>query len=238
MEIIAKVLYGSQNYGLSTPKSDEDYKLIVRPTFDDLYCGRNLNEKRQLPSNFDPEHYSTMDIRKWFSLIQKGNINAVEYLFSSNFEYIQPSPIFISCVEAARKLYHKGWLNNAWPTFFASVEGSILNTLKRMGTGRKTLARVYYYRAMLDYLVLYEGVMTSDTWSSYLVTKYPAKIRFTDYGNELARTTTIEDIKENFEKIKGLSQQYIRPRPELEEEMNELQIRVYNYIKGEIVNEH
>ena len=30
-EFVAKVLYGSQNYGLDTPESDRDYKWIEVP---------------------------------------------------------------------------------------------------------------------------------------------------------------------------------------------------------------
>lgn len=32
MKILAKILYGSQNYGIDNEDSDKDYKMIVIPT--------------------------------------------------------------------------------------------------------------------------------------------------------------------------------------------------------------
>ena len=44
MREVARVLYGSQNYGLDTPESDRDYKVLMCPEFDDLYHGRKLEK--------------------------------------------------------------------------------------------------------------------------------------------------------------------------------------------------
>ena len=46
---LAKVLYGSQNYGLDGEDSDRDYKLVLCPGFDELYegkmCKKNIGEQ-------------------------------------------------------------------------------------------------------------------------------------------------------------------------------------------------
>ena len=38
--IVCLVLQGSQNYGLDTPSSDIDTKLIITPTFEDIAMNR------------------------------------------------------------------------------------------------------------------------------------------------------------------------------------------------------
>lgn len=231
MKIVAKVLYGSQNYGLAALESDEDFKLMMLPSFDDLYCGRNLNEKRMTPTGYDRDHYSTLDVRYWFELLKKGNVNAVEYLFSTNFECYDESLRLL--VEDARQLYREGYAKNVWATFFSSAEGVALNALKRNGVTKKTLSRAYYYVSLLSYMLLHNAEMDFDTWRSYDVTALAREVRFNDFGDLMVQHVDEAQMKEVFELMR---KPYFVVDHNLKECMNELQKNVYNYVKGEIIN--
>lgn len=73
-------LYGSQNYGLDTPASDVDSKIIVLPSFRDLILNRKpVSHVLNLP---DGEHCEVKDIRLMFDCFKKQNINFLEILFT------------------------------------------------------------------------------------------------------------------------------------------------------------
>lgn len=234
MEILAKIRYGSQNYGLDTPDSDEDFKLIVRPTFDDLYHGRNLNEKKYLPEDCDPDHYSLMDIRKWFELLKKGNFNAIEYLFSnesdtsSNYE-------FFRCIDCAISLYKDGYLNNVWHSFFKSVYGNVIHALKRDGITYKTLSRAYYVHALIGYLFLNDNKMTRNIWDSPLVR---LEARYVRFEQPYIGDVTIEYVEKKFHMLEAAILPTLKePDENLNSQMNQLQDLVYNYIKGALIKD-
>lgn len=72
-------LYGSQNYGLDTEKSDVDTKCIVLPTNRDLILGR---EPISCELDVDGEICCVKDIRAMNQNFLKGNINFLEILFT------------------------------------------------------------------------------------------------------------------------------------------------------------
>lgn len=73
-------LYGSQNYGLETSKSDVDTKIIILPSFEDLILNRKpISSTLVLPNN---EHCDVKDIRLMFECFKKQNINFLEILFT------------------------------------------------------------------------------------------------------------------------------------------------------------
>ena len=78
------VLQGSQNYQLeiNTPEyqSDVDTKSIVLPSFDDFVRGRQPVSVTHVREN--DEHIDIKDIRNYFDLIKKQNMNIVETLFT------------------------------------------------------------------------------------------------------------------------------------------------------------
>lgn len=80
-DIIFKILTGSHNYNLNTPKSDRDYKYFVFPDFDDLYSCRQYTLNYTSPD----EDYAVYDIRKLPMLLWKANLNFIEVLFSQEF---------------------------------------------------------------------------------------------------------------------------------------------------------
>lgn len=75
-------LYGSQNYGLDTEGSDIDTYAIVFPTAEMIAYNKELDNKE---SEFDGGKLVYMDIRKFFSLLLKGNPNALEIMESEYF---------------------------------------------------------------------------------------------------------------------------------------------------------
>lgn len=79
-QIFGIFLQGSQNYGLDTPQSDVDTKLIVIPTFDDIVRNRKPISTTHIREN--DEHIDIKDVRLFFNLFLKQNMNILEVLFT------------------------------------------------------------------------------------------------------------------------------------------------------------
>ena len=81
-KIALVALTGSHNYNLDGPESDEDYKVFVIPTFEDLY--NNTMFSTQIQSG--KMDFACHDIRQLGRLIWKSNLNFLEVLMSVQFE--------------------------------------------------------------------------------------------------------------------------------------------------------
>ena len=83
-------LQGSQNYGLDTPFSDVDTKLIVTPSLHDIIMNKQAVSTTHVREN--NEHTDFKDIRLMFGTFRKQNLNFLEILFTDYFvlnpEYI------------------------------------------------------------------------------------------------------------------------------------------------------
>ena len=83
-------LQGSQNYGLETPFSDVDTKLIVTPSLHDIIMNKQAVSTTHVREN--NEHTDFKDIRLMFGTFRKQNLNFLEILFTDYFvlnpEYI------------------------------------------------------------------------------------------------------------------------------------------------------
>lgn len=79
-QIVCIALQGSQNYGLQTPGSDIDTKLILTPSLNDLIFNRKPVSTTHIRDN--NEHTDWKDIRLMFQVFRKQNLNAIEILFS------------------------------------------------------------------------------------------------------------------------------------------------------------
>lgn len=74
-------LQGSQNYGMADENSDIDSKLLLIPSLDDLvFNKRAVSHTIEMPDN--QEHIDCKDIREYFKIFRKSNINFVEILFT------------------------------------------------------------------------------------------------------------------------------------------------------------
>lgn len=89
--IIGIFLQGSQNYGLETPKSDVDTKLIVTPTFDEVVLNKKPISTTHVRAN--NEHTDLKDIRLMLATFRKQNLNFIEILFTP---YAWVNPLFES----------------------------------------------------------------------------------------------------------------------------------------------
>ena len=85
--IVCLILQGSQNYGLDTPNSDIDTKLIVTPTFKDLVFNRKPYSTTHIREN--EEHIDFKDVRLYLETFRKQNLNFLEILFTP-YKIINP----------------------------------------------------------------------------------------------------------------------------------------------------
>ncbi len=80
-DVWVTMLYGSQNYGLSTPESDVDTKTMVFPSVNDVVLGKKMTSlDLVLPS--DGSLNNVKDYRGMFQNYLKGNINFLETLYT------------------------------------------------------------------------------------------------------------------------------------------------------------
>lgn len=73
-------LQGSQNYGLADEDSDIDSKLLTMPSMRELVLNEKPLNKVHIMEN--DEHCDMKDVREYFKIFRKSNINFVEILFT------------------------------------------------------------------------------------------------------------------------------------------------------------
>ncbi len=102
-QIVGLFLQGSQNYGLDTPNSDIDTKLIVVPTFREIALSHQPVSTTHIRAN--NEHIDFKDIRLYMETFRKQNLNFLEILFTDYF--IIPSayyPTWMKLVERREEI--------------------------------------------------------------------------------------------------------------------------------------
>lgn len=78
--IVGIFYQGSGNYGLDTPTSDVDTKLIITPTFHDLAMNKQPVSTTHVRAN--DEHIDFKDVRLYIQTFRKQNLNFLEILFT------------------------------------------------------------------------------------------------------------------------------------------------------------
>ena len=71
---------GSYNYDMDTEYSDIDSKLLVIPSLEQLVSGRRINKLYCMKDN--GEHVEVKDIRNYFDVLPRQNVNFVETLYA------------------------------------------------------------------------------------------------------------------------------------------------------------
>lgn len=72
---------GSQNYGMSDEESDLDSKMLLIPSLKDIVLNEKpISHTLEMPDN--QEHVDCKDVRDYFKIFRKSNINFVEILFT------------------------------------------------------------------------------------------------------------------------------------------------------------
>lgn len=200
MKEVGRVLYGSQNLGLDGPDSDKDYKVLMTPSFDDLYFARKA-DKNNLSSELDDEHYSVMDVRKFDSLVRNGNPNTLEMLFSLEKHLDARLQAYF---EEAQLLYSKGFLVLVAYNFFAATKGLVFNTLKRYGVNRKSASRALFWYYFLKVLPEHDFKVDKDSW-------FFLNARETRFNSEVAlpSLSTLETMFDNVEVEFNKGQKYV-----------------------------
>lgn len=193
MKELAQILIGSQNYNLDGPDSDFDYKVIMMPEFEDLYNNKQVS-KADLPSSYDPEHYSVMDARTFAKRLYEGNFNAIELVFSTMYT---GTGEFIAYLNDAMSLYSKGYVWYVWNNFTRVVKALIYNSFDRYGINRKTASRAIFMTNFIKYIADNNFVISGKTWSDPKVWKYAREVRF----NEAIPLPTKEELEENLERV-------------------------------------
>jgi predicted nucleotidyltransferase len=81
--VLGIFLYGSQNYGFATEKSDVDSRVIIFPTFEEFCLQKDWVSKTIELEN--GEHIDIKDIRLFRENLLKQNINFMENLFTEYY---------------------------------------------------------------------------------------------------------------------------------------------------------
>lgn len=76
-------LQGSQNYNLDDENSDIDSKLLILPSLEDIVLNKQAISKTFIMEN--DEHCDVKDVREYFKIFRKQNINFVEILFTDYY---------------------------------------------------------------------------------------------------------------------------------------------------------
>ncbi len=187
MKVLGYFLYGSQNYHLDLPTSDYDYKVIVTPSFDELYYNENLR-KKHAPGFPASEHYVTMDIRDWEYQLRRGNPNAVELLYSTHSGSYGDTKFTQFCMAAEASLA-QGHLQQVWPDFIAAIKGMIKDCLRK--NDPKGTARAYWFYNFAAAIQENDYCLTRDLFHSPFIWGEPRKMRLEgrmDFDADLINT--------------------------------------------------
>lgn len=198
MKEVATILYGSQNYRLDNTNSDKDYKILMMPEFDDFYNYHRV-DKNDLPKIYDPEHYNVMSVLKFDENIRKGNINALEMLFSTSCNILDENLEYY--FKLARRAYAEGYIFSVWDTFISTVEGMIKNSLDRYGVNRKSVSRAFYLIYLCHNIAEHDFVVDYSNWSAEEVYARPRELRY----NETIELPTKETIYHMVDTMKVLT---------------------------------
>ena len=176
MKELARVLYGSQNYGLDGPDSDKDYKVLLCPEYMDFYDARKVCAD-DVPIEYDREHYSPMNIIQFHTLLMKGNPNCIEMLFST--EWSVSDNLLRNYLDGMKDLYTRGYVAVVWDSFYAAIRGLAMNPIDRNGVNGKTVSRAYYLFGLVRQIESDGFSIDSSTWRNGMMYCVKAKdIRF------------------------------------------------------------
>ena len=178
MKELARVLYGSQNYGLDGPDSDKDYMVLLCPEYKDFYDAKKVCAE-DVPIEYDREHYSPMNIIQFHNLLMKGNPNCIEMLFST--EWSVSDNLLRNHLDGMKDLYRRGYVAVVWDSFYAAIRGLALNGIDRNGVNGKTVSRAYYLFWLVRQIESDNFSINGSTWRNGM--PYSIKARDIRFGN-------------------------------------------------------
>lgn len=230
MKHIATILYGSQNYGLDTPESDKDYKVLLCPQFDDL-CNYHKVCKDDLPSELDPEHYSVMSLMQFHDLLMAGNPNCLEMLFSTDRKLYDVEFLRSNYLGFASSLYATGYIAIVWDKFYSALKGLAMNSIDRNAINVKTVSRLCFLNYFAQQIVK-DGFMVNErTWRNpdNLNYKLAAAIRTSNKSVE-----SLEGIAESVRRSFDVNRHRFSAMAIAWREKHEETIRSFDELKAEL----
>ena len=235
-QIVGLFLQGSQNYGLDTPNSDIDTKLIVVPSFKEIALAKHPVSTTHVRAN--NEHTDWKDIRLYMETFRKQNLNFLEILFT---DYAIVNPVYIK--DWARLLEHREEIARMNPfRAVKSMKGianekyhamkhpypSKIELIEKYGYDGK---QVHHLLRVEDYLRRYEA---GESYKDCLRPTEELIPRLMDYKNQLVPLEVAEvEAKAALERVDKMANDFCAKVPDKESvEMRELLEDVsYNIMK-------
>lgn len=152
-------LYGSQNYGLATDKSDIDSYIFIFPDICDIALSHESAAKIEFVCK-NGEHINAKDVRSLYVLLSKSNPNYLELILS---EYVEVNPIYQEEFDELRDICLKHIQLNIVP--IAKAIAGMFNTSMKLSNHNGVLANKEYYRCLFYYYTLadiYNGELFSE----------------------------------------------------------------------------
>lgn len=192
--IVGIFYQGSGNYGLDTPTSDVDTKLIITPTFRDLAMNKQPVSTTHVRKN--DEHIDFKDVRLYIQTFRKQNLNFLEILFT---KYSITNPLYKTewdrLVEARELITHYDPVRA-----IKSMQGVAYTKYKQLEnespSHMEAIAKFGYSPKELHHLIRIEGCIDryikGETYANCLVSKAPEFLKSVKngyYNLEHARTT-------------------------------------------------
>lgn len=183
-------LYGSQNYGLDTENSDVDCRALLVPDYEDCLLGKKLPKNDTWTYN-DGLMTVEYDFRKFFNLLKKGNLNALELLYT---EYWTCDPEYQAYVSYLRFMRDDVANNNLFSVVMCVhgiVDSLYKKYLKNKPLTVKDVVTVTRMRLFLDMLDL-----TRDFRTSFY--NYATPEQLEEMKEYKQSSQTLEDVKHVF----------------------------------------
>lgn len=236
-EVVLKALVGSHNYGLANAESDRDYKVLIAPTFEELYQGKMFAKDIIT----ETEDNSIHDIRKLPSLFFKSNINYLEVLESSELIIPSGNPEIEKIISLKKEIAKMNL-----PYFFSACRGMHLQKLSAIGKGTEgtqhlvdaygydTKQATHSYRCM-KVVVDFEATNFEDFGSALRYSGEELDFILSMRHGELKREVCEKYIKHYYNStFMHLEEKYksFKPNLELKEELDEL---IMKLVKRKVV---
>lgn len=162
-------LYGSQNYGLDTDKSDYDYKVLCVPSYSDALLGYHYFGKRNTTKTYEFNNGIMVcsDFRKVFDEFVKGSINNLEFLYTENYSYPDK---YLSYIHYLRTVRDEICNNNLY-NISKCAKGMIKNINRQRKHNEKdiiNIVRLTFFLKKLDETHSFEEALTNSMEESIL----------------------------------------------------------------------
>lgn len=139
-EVVFIASYGSVNYGTNDETSDNDYKVFLMPTFEDLYKGKMFSSNVKI----DGDDYEFHDVRKLETLFYKANPSYLEILvaketwvnpkYKSFWKFLMNNKYKLSKMNM--KSYYKA-INGVMMQKYKAIEKDLPNSQENEGYKRR-----------------------------------------------------------------------------------------------------